>query len=127
VHNVIYQQGDAFDRDALAQLTPRPDIAIVSGLYELFPANVAVRDSLAGLAAAMAPGGLLIYTSQPWHPQVELIARALSSHRDGKPWIMRRRSQAEMDQLVAAAGFVKQRQLMDQWGIFGVSLARRAA
>jgi hypothetical protein len=40
---------------------------------------------------------------------------------------MRRRSQAEMDQLVAEAGFVKERQLMDGWGIFGVSLARRAA
>jgi alpha-beta hydrolase superfamily lysophospholipase len=127
VRNVAYQQGDAFDGAALALLTPQPDIAIVSGLYELFPGNRAVSDSLAGLAAAMEPGALLIYTSQPWHPQVELIARALCSHREGKPWIMRRRSQAEMDQLVAAAGFVKERQLMDQWGIFGVSLARRAA
>jgi alpha-beta hydrolase superfamily lysophospholipase/SAM-dependent methyltransferase len=126
VGNVAYQQGDAFSRQALAQLTPRPSIAIVSGLYELFPANAPVRESLAGLAQAMAPGGLLIYTSQPWHPQVELIARALSSHRNGQPWIMRRRGQAEMDQLVAEAGFVKEQQLMDSWGIFGVSIARKA-
>ena len=74
----------------------------------------------------MPRGGCLIYTSQPWHPQVELIARTLTSHREGKPWIMRRRGQAEMDQLVAEAGFVKERQLMDPWGIFGVSIARRA-
>ena len=127
VGNVLYQQGDAFDQASLAELAPKPSIAIVSGLYELFPANAEIRASLAGLAQAVAPGGLLIYTSQPWHPQVELIARALSSHRNGKPWIMRRRSQAEMDQLVAAAGFVKERQLMDAWGIFGVSVARRAA
>src|SRR5438132_6125972 len=31
--------GDAFDRASLAAITPRPTIAIVSGLYELFPDN----------------------------------------------------------------------------------------
>ncbi|WP_410961897.1 class I SAM-dependent methyltransferase family protein, partial [Salmonella sp. SAL4457] len=41
----------------------------------------------------------------PWHPQLELIARALTSHRQGQAWVMRRRTQAEMDKLVAAAGF----------------------
>ena len=35
----IYEQGDAFDEAALAALTPRPTVAVVSGLYELFPAN----------------------------------------------------------------------------------------
>jgi alpha-beta hydrolase superfamily lysophospholipase len=125
VGNVAYQQGDAFTRQALGQLAPRPTIAIVSGLFELFPSNAMVREALAGLGQAMAPGSVILYTSQPWHPQVELIARALSSHRNGQPWIMRRRSQAEMDQLVADAGFTKERQLMDSWGIFGVSVARK--
>ena len=54
-----------------------------------------------------------------------MIARALTSHRDGQPWVMRRRSQAEMDQLVEAAGFRKLEQRIDEWGIFSVSLARR--
>jgi len=38
---------------------------------------------------------------------------------------MRRRSQAEMDQLVENAGFIKLAQRIDSWGIFTVSLARR--
>jgi hypothetical protein len=39
---------------------------------------------------------------------------------------MRRRSQAEMDQLVRdAAGFEKLGQRIDEWGIFTVSIARR--
>ncbi|WP_454991702.1 class I SAM-dependent methyltransferase family protein, partial [Campylobacter rectus] len=63
------------------------------------------------------------YTNQPWHPQLEMIARALSSHRQGAAWIMRRRSQAEMDQLVANAGFKKVREWIDGDGIFSVSLA----
>ncbi|NUO76494.1 MAG: bifunctional alpha/beta hydrolase/class I SAM-dependent methyltransferase [Lysobacter sp.] len=120
-----FEQGDAFDRAALAALTPRPTLAIVSGLYELFPDNALVRRSLAGLADAVAPGGYLVYTGQPWHPQLEFIARALTSHRGGEAWVMRRRSQAEMDELVSAAGFRKLDQRIDRWGIFTVSLAQR--
>jgi hypothetical protein len=82
-----------------------------------------VRRSLEGLAAAMPQGACLVYTNQPWHPQLEYIARVLTSHRSGQPWVMRRRSQAEMDQLVAAAGFHKIEQRIDPWGIFTVSLA----
>ncbi len=120
-----FVQGDAFQRESIATLTPRPTVGVVSGLYELFPDNAMLRESLAGLAQAIEAGGYLIYTGQPWHPQLEFIARVLSSHRDGKPWIMRRRTQAEMDQLVAAAGFTKLHTLADEWGIFTVSIARR--
>ncbi len=120
-----FNQGDAFDPSSLAQLPRTATVGIVSGLYELFPENVPVRASLAGLAEAVVPGGYLLYTGQPWHPQIEFIARALTSHRDGRPWVMRRRTQQEMDQLVAEAGFEKVAQETDPWGIFTVSLARR--
>jgi len=122
-----FEQGDAFDQASVAAVSPRPTIGIVSGLYELFPDNGMVARSLAGLAEAIEPGGYLIYTGQPWHPQLELIARALTSHRGGEAWVMRRRSQAEMDQLVDHAGFEKLTQRIDEWGIFTVTLARRRA
>ena len=118
-------KGDAFDRASLAALEPKPTLAVVSGLYELFADNAMVGGSLAGLAEAVEPGGYLVYTGQPWHPQLELIARALTSHRQGQAWVMRRRSQAEMDQLVEAAGFRKITQRVDEWGIFTVSLAQK--
>jgi SAM-dependent methyltransferase len=124
VENATYQQGDAFDRNSLAAISPRPTIAIVSGLYELFPDNTTVLDSLRGLADALRDGGYLIYTNQPWHPQVEFIARVLAN-REGKPWVMRRRTQAEMDELVRTAGFEKIAMEIDEWGIFSVSLAER--
>ena len=81
---VIAERGDAFDRASLAAIAPRPTIGIVSGLYELFPENAAVLNSLRGLADAIEPGGHLIYTNQPWHPQVEFIARVLRN-REGQP------------------------------------------
>ncbi len=120
-----FEQGDAFDGDSLAALAPAPTLAVVSGLYELFPDNAMVRRSLDGLARAVPQGGYLVYTGQPWHPQLEFIARALTSHRAGAAWVMRRRSQAEMDELVRTAGFDKVTQRIDPWGIFTVSLARR--
>jgi alpha-beta hydrolase superfamily lysophospholipase len=122
---VRFEQDDAFDRASLARLDPRPTLGIVSGLYELFPDNAPVRESLAGLADAISAGGFLIYTGQPWHPQLDLIARTLTSHRDGGAWVMRRRTQGELDQLVAAAGFRKVAQRTGESGIFTVSLAQR--
>ena len=83
-----------------------------------------VRDVAGGLADAIPAGGCLVYTGQPWHPQLELIARGLTSHRGGA-WVMRRRTQREIDQLVERAGFRKIAQRIDEWGIFTVSLARR--
>lgn len=120
-----FDKGDAFDSDSVAAAQPGTTVGIVSGLYELFPDNDAVRASLTGMAQAIEPGGYLLYTGQPWHPQLEMIARALTSHRAGQAWVMRRRTQAEMDQLVREAGFEKLEQRIDEWGIFSVSMARR--
>jgi SAM-dependent methyltransferase len=115
---------DAFDRTSIAATPPRPTVAITSGIYELFPENDRVLRSLQGIADTLEPGGFLIYTGQIWHPQVEFIARVLRN-REGQPWIMRRRTQAEMDQLVEAVGFEKIAMEIDRWGIFTVSLARK--
>jgi alpha-beta hydrolase superfamily lysophospholipase len=120
-----FVNGDAFNRASLAGVSPRPTLGVVSGLYELFPDNSMIRESLSGLADVIDSGGYLVYTGQPWHPQLEMIARVLPSHRDHKPWVMRRRTQGEMDQLVENAGFRKIAQATDEWGIFTVSLAER--
>jgi alpha-beta hydrolase superfamily lysophospholipase/SAM-dependent methyltransferase len=124
LENVTVERGDAFDPDAISAMTPHATIGIVSGLYELFPGNQPVLNSLRGLAGAIEPGGYLIYTNQPWHPQVEFIARVLRN-REGQPWIMRRRTTAEIDELVRIAGFQKTTMEVDQWGMFTVSIARR--
>jgi alpha-beta hydrolase superfamily lysophospholipase/SAM-dependent methyltransferase len=124
IGSVRYVEGDAFDPQSIATMAPRPDIVVVSGLYELFDDNAMILRSLRALAEVIKPDGILLYTNQPWHPQIELIARVLTN-REGKPWLMRRRTQAEIDELVAAAGFAKQEMRVDEQGIFTVSLACR--
>jgi hypothetical protein len=88
---VIARRGDAFNRESLARIQPRATIGIVSGLYELFPSNESVLNSLRGFADAIEPGGYLIYTNQPWHPQLQFIAHVLVN-REGDRWVMRRRT-----------------------------------
>lgn len=120
-----FVQADAFDTQSLASIKPKPTLAVVSGLYELFSDNDLLRQSLSGLSQAVAKDGYLIYTGQIWHPQQEFIARALTSHREGDAWVMRLRSQAEMDALVEQAGFKKVDQCIDEFGIFTVSVAQK--
>jgi hypothetical protein len=121
---VRFEVGDAFDRQSVANIRPHRTLGVVSGLYELFPQNDLVRQSLAGLAETIEPGGFLVYTGQPFHPQLEIIARTLLN-REQRPWIMRRRTQAELDQLVEQIGFQKIEQWIDDEGMFSVSIAQR--
>ncbi|WP_373779201.1 bifunctional alpha/beta hydrolase/class I SAM-dependent methyltransferase [Glaesserella sp.] len=121
---VTFDEVNAYDRNNYRDLSPRPTLGIVSGLHELFADNDLILNSIYGFGDAIESGGYLIYTGQPWHPQLELIARCLTSHKEGSPdWVMRRRSQQEMDQLVEKAGFEKIHQWIDEDGIFTVSLA----
>lgn len=121
---IEYCRRDAFSADSYAGQEGRYDIAVVSGLYELFSDNALVLQSLGGVAASLRDGGALLYTGQPWHPQLDMIAYTLTNHR-GEPWRMRPRAQAEMDALVALAGCSKLRTKIGLEGIFTVSLAQK--
>ncbi|MEC7118832.1 MAG: alpha/beta fold hydrolase [Pseudomonadota bacterium] len=114
-------QADAFDLNSYTT-KQKFHIGIASGLFELFSDNQLIDQALLGLSKQIHTGGLLLYTNQPWHPQQEFIARVLDNHQ-GQPWVMRCRSQAEMDQLVRDAGFEKLDMRIDQHGLFTVSLA----
>lgn len=123
--NVKFVKGDAFDTNYVASLTKGKNLVVVSGLYELYQDNNLISASLEGIAKGIDVGGYLVYTNQPWHPQLKFIAKVLKSHRGGDFWVMRRRTQNEMDQLVEKAGFEKVAQYIDQYGIFTVSIAEK--
>ena len=132
---VIACQKDAFDAKSYQSVekvstnikgkplkTSGFDIAISSGVFELFSDNTLPETALAGIYDSLKADGYLIYTNQPWHPEQEFISKTLNNHR-GSSWVMRCRSQAEMDQLVEHAGFKKVAMRIDRFGIFTVSLA----
>lgn len=134
---VITCQKDAFDCASYANPQKKSgniknlddakfDIAIASGVFELFSDNTLPATALAGIYDSLKADGYLIYTNQPWHPEQEFISKTLNNHR-GSSWVMRCRSQAEMDQLVEGAGFKKMAMRIDKFGIFTVSLAIKVA
>jgi alpha-beta hydrolase superfamily lysophospholipase len=134
---VLTCQKDAFDPasyshvqkgsgDAKGLDDKKFDIAIASGVFELFSDNTLPATALTGIYDSLKSGGYLLYTNQPWHPEQEFISKTLNNHR-GSSWVMRCRSQAEMDQLVENAGFKKVAMRIDRFGIFTVSLAIKTA
>jgi alpha-beta hydrolase superfamily lysophospholipase/ubiquinone/menaquinone biosynthesis C-methylase UbiE len=121
-HNVEFKVSDAFNPQTYQDQEFRPNVLIVSGLFELFTSNELVLKAIEGATAILEEGGYILYTGQPWHPQLELIANTLPN-RDGAKWIMRRRTQKEMDELFHLHGAEKIDMKIDKWGIFTVSTA----
>jgi SAM-dependent methyltransferase len=114
--HIRFKQADAFDAENYWE---RWDIIVASGFWEIIEDDRLVKECLLNAARSLDPGGKLIFTIQPDHPQLEFIARTLASHT-GKPWVMRLRSlplfQSWMNE--AGLGYVSHR--LEKHGIFGV-------
>jgi SAM-dependent methyltransferase len=120
----VVEPGDAFSDADLRGLSV-PDLVVVSGLHEIIDDDRLVRRHFTQIAALLAPGGRLIVTVQPDHPQVEFIARVLTS-QSGRPWAMRLRSVDLVGAWARDAGFIVETVTMERRGIFGVLVARKA-
>lgn len=120
LQNIRFTRLDCFNKDSYRQLNFEPNIVIISGIFELFGDNELVCKAISGALSALQPGGFLVYTGQPWHPQLKMIAFVLNNHQE-RDWIMRRRSQRELDSLFAFYGLTKYGMKLDNFGIFTVS------
>jgi len=121
--NINYEQCDAFDLVNYDPKIYRPNIVVISGVFELFNDNTLIDKAIKGVTQIISKDGYLLYTGQPWHPQLEQIANVLGNHQQEK-WVMRRRSQYELDHLFTRRGFEKEHMMIDDWGIFTVSSAK---
>jgi hypothetical protein len=121
--NIRFKLADAFDPKSYDESEFAPNVLVVSGLYELFPDNDLVMQSLKGASSVVRDGGYVIYTGQPWHPQLKMIAHTLPN-RENARWVMRRRTQAELDELFRSVGVSKTDMRIDRWGIFTVSIGK---
>lgn len=116
---VTIEQSDAFSDDDLNRIQLRPNVVVVSGLHEIVPDNASIAKHFQQLYRIMDAPSMLIFTIQPHHPQLELIARTLPSHTK-HPWIMRLRPWELTCQWSAAAGFRNPQVHMEKNNIFGV-------
>ncbi|WP_338992030.1 alpha/beta fold hydrolase [Fusobacterium animalis] len=122
--NISFINYDCFDKETYKKINYTPNIVIISGVFELFENNKMLENTISGIAEILDKNGAVIYTGQPWHPQLKQIALVLNSHKgNGKSWLMRRRSEKELDSLFEKYNLKKEKMLIDNNGIFTVSLA----
>ena len=119
--HIRFTNYSCFEADTYRKLNYTPNITIISGIFDLFGDNTLVTEAIKGVVS-ISDNGYIVYTGQPWHPQLKTIAFVLKSHQE-KDWVMRRRSQRELDGLFALQGVKKESMLIDDFGIFTVSLA----
>ena len=120
--DIRFTNYNCFKADNYTSLDYSPNITIISGIFELFGDNKLANEAVKGVMS-ISENGFLIYTGQPWHPQLKTIAFVLKSHQE-KDWVMRRRSQRELDGIFSLNGVQKQDMLIDDFGIFTVSLGK---
>lgn len=118
------EQADAFNDVDLDRVQPRPNVVIVSGLHEILPNDDLIKHHFQQLYRILDPAGILIFTIQPQHPQLEMIARTLPAHT-GLPWVMRVRSWELTRRWAEEAGFYNFQVQMEPNGIFGVVTAKK--
>ena len=122
--NISFVNYDCFDKETYKKINYAPNMVIISGVFELFEDNNMLENTISGLSEILEKNGAVIYTGQPWHPQLKQIALVLNSHKgNGKSWLMRRRSQKELDSLFEKYNLNKEKMLIDNNGIFTVSLS----
>jgi len=123
LQSIRFKQADAFNA---ANYGDRWDIVVASGFWEIIDDDALILGCIKNIASCLDPGGSLVFTIQPYHPQLEMAARALTSNT-GKPWIMRLRSLDLYKQWLNEAGLEYVSHEMEKHQIFGVVEARKKA
>ncbi|MEW1545737.1 class I SAM-dependent methyltransferase family protein [Streptomyces tsukubensis] len=120
---IAFTRGDALDPGPLADGTA-PDVIVVSGLYELLLDDAVIAASVERLRGLLAPGGVLVFTTQTRHPQLEFIAEVLPN-RDGVPWVMKCRPVELAERWARDAGYSGVSSGRETVGLFTVTTAVR--
>ncbi len=125
LRHLHYEQGDAFHpAPTEVQLGGRPNIIVVSGLYELLLDDETIQQSLTQLYQLLEVGGAIFFTTQTHHPQLEFIANVLPN-RNGDYWVMKCRPVALLENWACRAGFTDVQSQYEEVGLFTVTSGRK--
>ncbi|HEX5736125.1 MAG TPA: class I SAM-dependent methyltransferase family protein [Blastocatellia bacterium] len=116
LYNTRFKQADAFDPE---NYNEKWDVIVSSGFWEIIDDDALVKGCLLNVANCLDVGSTLVFTIQPYHPQLEMIARTLTSNT-GKLWVMRLRSLDLYKEWMREAKLQYVTHQMEEHGIFGV-------
>ena len=115
---VRFVSSDAFDREALGALEPRPDIVLELGLYGIYRDDAVIERHFHDLAELVAPAQV-VFNVQTQNPEIDFIARTWRD-RHGEPCAWRLRSLETLLGYAGAAGYEPRSVTADRHGIYRV-------
>jgi ubiquinone/menaquinone biosynthesis C-methylase UbiE len=121
--NVTFQEGNAFDGEALSSYGPH--IAVSSGFYDWINDPTEIKNSIQSVHKALLPSGAFILTIQTDHPNLHL-AQSVFSDFNKKPLQMTMRSAETTAEWLQTAGFLVEKTLRDPYGYYAVFKARKS-
>jgi hypothetical protein len=113
-----FARADAFDRETLRALQPRPDVVVELGLYGIYHDDARIERHFADLAELVAPGQI-VFNVQTRNPEIEYIARVWRNAA-GKRCVWRLRPVEQILGYAAAAGYAPASVTADRFGIYRV-------
>jgi len=122
IGNIVFKEGNAFDKEALAQY--KPSIAVSSGFYDWINDGSLIQESIRSIADALAPSGAFVLTIQTDHPNLAL-AQSIFSDFNKKPLKMTMRSAEEISEWLQQAGFQIEKTVRDPYGYYAVFKTRK--
>lgn len=115
----------AFDRAALAALTPRPDVVLELGLYGIYHDDALIERHLKDIGELLAPRQI-VCNVQVANPDIERIARVWRNQA-GERCVWRLRPAEQILEYAAAAGYTPVAITADSGGIYRVMRLARSA
>ncbi len=122
--NVTFEHGDAFNRDEVMNLQPRPNLAIASGFYDWFNEDDKVQQSIDIVFAAIENGGYFVLSNQCAHPKLEFTEQVFTDFNK-QPLRMTMRSKEKIHAMLQNAGFEIEETLADENNYYSVTKARK--
>lgn len=116
-------RADAFEREGLRSLEPRPDVVIELGLYGIYHDDALIERHFHDLADLVAPAQIVLNV-QTRNPEIEYIARVWRDHR-GERCVWRLRPAERVLGWAAAAGYLPGTVAADSQGIYRVARMER--
>jgi predicted RNA methylase len=120
---VVFAQASAFDRRALAALSPPPAIVVELGLYGIYHDDATIQRHFVELAETVGPQQI-VFNVQTENPEIEHIARVWRDHR-GERCVWRLRPLELILDWAAAAGYEPASIRSDRHGIYRVGRLQR--
>jgi predicted RNA methylase len=122
---MVVAQASAFDRRALAELSPPPTIVVELGLYGIYHDDALIERHFLDLAETVSPEQI-VFNVQTQNPEIEHIARVWRDHR-GERCVWRLRPLELILDWAAAAGYEPVSIRSDRHGIYRVGRLQRRA